>query len=120
MNEKPVNPIDELSVKLQAAAENLRWENALKPKGFVIRVGDGVAMVRGLNDVAFEELVQFENGCLGMAYDLDEQRIGIVILTDPDKIHEDQGVVGLDRLPEFPVGQHLLGKIIDSLGKPLD
>jgi F-type H+-transporting ATPase subunit alpha len=120
MNEKPVNPIDQLGVSLRAAAENLRWENALKPKGFVIRVGDGVAMARGLNDVAFEELVQFDGGSLGMAYDLDEQRIGIVILTDPDQVYQDQGVVGLDRLPELPVGQQLLGRIVDSLGKPLD
>ena len=86
----------------------------------MIRVGDGVAMVRGLNDVAFEELVQFDGGSLGMAYDLDEQRIGIVILTDADKVQEDQGVVGLDCLPELSVGPQLLGRIVDSLGKPLD
>ncbi len=77
-------------------------------------------MVKGLPQLAFEELVQFDSGSLGMAYDLDEQRCGIVILNDPETVGEGHGVTGLNRLPELPVGQDLLGRIVDALGRPLD
>ncbi len=55
-----------------------------------------------------------------MAYDLDEQRCGIVILNDPEAVREGQGVTGLSRLPDLPVGEELLGRIVDALGQPLD
>ena len=105
---------------LQQSGTNLPWKDALRAKGYVTRVGDGVAHANGLPNLAFEELVQFDGGSLGMAYDLDESGCGIVILNDPDKVHEGQGVVGLSRLPDLPVGNDLLGRIVDSLGQPLD
>jgi F-type H+-transporting ATPase subunit alpha len=109
-----------MSASLARSAENLRWDTALKSRGYVDKVGDGVAMVKGLQQLAFEELVQFDNGSLGMAYDLDEQRCGIVILNHPETVHEGLGVSGLNRLPGLPVGQELLGRIVDALGQPLD
>jgi F-type H+-transporting ATPase subunit alpha len=114
------NSIDSLSDRLKKTAGNVQWKDALQSKGFVTRVGDGVAMVKGLQQIAFEELVQFDSGSLGMAYDLNERQCGIVILNHPESVHEGQGVVGLDRLPELSVGDELLGRIVDSLGHPLD
>ncbi len=109
-----------LPARLAAAANELPWHQALSPRGYVARVGDGVAFVQGLPGIAFEELVLFDCGSLGMAYDLDERQVGIVILTTPDAVHEGQGVRGLKCLPNLPVGESLSGRIVDSLGRPLD
>jgi F-type H+-transporting ATPase subunit alpha len=121
MKENQLNDsIEKIGLALAMSAESLQWDRAFKPTGYVVKVGDGVAMVRGLPKLAFEELVQFDGGGLGMAYDLDEKRCGIVILSHPETVQEGQGVTGLSRLPELPVGRGLLGRIVDALGHPLD
>jgi F-type H+-transporting ATPase subunit alpha len=114
------NAIEMMGRRLQDAVADLRWESTLRSRGYVSRVGDGVAMAVGLESVGFEELVRFDNGSLGMAYDLDERRVGIVVLTEAAKVNEGQGVVGLQRLPDLPVGSALPGRVIDALGNPLD
>ncbi len=105
---------------LGRAAERLDLTRGLKPRGVVRRVGDGVAHVAGLDDVGFEELLQFDSDALGMAYDLAEACTGVILLSRSDRVREGDGVRGERRLPELPVGPATLGRILDPLGNPLD
>lgn len=102
------------------AARHVSLANGLQPRGVVHSVGDEVAVVRGLHDVRYEELLEFDSGAFGIAFDLREQAIGVVLLSGASRVREGDGVVGLQRLPQLPVGPEALGRIIDPLGSPLD
>lgn len=105
---------------LTAAADSVQLTDAFKPRGVVRRVGDGVAVVAGLDEVRFEELLAFDSGALGIAFDLRVHDLGVVLLAGASLVHEGDGVVGLQRLPDLPVGAEALGRILDPLGNPLD
>jgi F-type H+-transporting ATPase subunit alpha len=93
---------------------------ALEPRGVVLRVGDGVAVVAGLERVAYEELVSFDSGALGLAFDLRRDATGILLLSEAERVRAGEGVVPLGRLPDLPVGPATLGRVIDPLGNALD
>lgn len=93
---------------------------ALRLRGVVAGVADGVAQVVGLPDVGSDELVLFDSGVLGMAYELEWDRIGVVLLDGADRVCAGEGVESLSRVPALPVGSDLLGRVIDPLGRPLD
>jgi F-type H+-transporting ATPase subunit alpha len=93
---------------------------ALRPRGAVTEVGDGVAQVIGLQDVGAEELVSFDSGALGMAYELGEERTGVVLLGDADGVRAGEGVEPVGRLPALAVSRDLLGRVVDPIGRPLD
>jgi F-type H+-transporting ATPase subunit alpha len=101
-------------------ARELSVGEAFAPRAVVERAADGVAFVAGLDGVAYGELVAFDSGTLGMAYDLRADTTGVLLLTDADRVVAGQGVRGLGRLPEVPVGPSTLGRIVDPLGQPLD
>ncbi|MEX2187017.1 MAG: F0F1 ATP synthase subunit alpha [Pirellulales bacterium] len=105
---------------LTAAAQAVRLADGLKPRGVVRRVGDGVAMVAGLEDVRYEELLAFDSGAFGIAFDLRADDLGAVLLAGASRVREGDGVVGMRRLPELPVGPEALGRVLDPLGNPLD
>lgn len=109
-----------LERSLSKAAETLDLAQGLKPRGVVQRVGDGVAFIVGLDDVGYEELLRFDSGAMGMAYDLAEAMTGAVLLSNADRVCAGDGVWGQRRLPELPVGSAALGRILDPLGNPLD
>jgi F-type H+-transporting ATPase subunit alpha len=88
--------------------------------GEVIEVGDGIARVSGLTNVQLNELVEFPNGSLGVAFNLEEDRVGIIILGEYAEIEEGQLVRRTQRIASVPVGDALLGRVVDPLGKPLD
>jgi len=88
--------------------------------GTVIEVGDGIARVHGLSGVAYNELVEFEGGVAGMALNLEEDSVGIVILGDPSAISEGTEVRGTGRVMEVPVGEGLLGRVVDGIGNAID
>ena len=83
-------------------------------------MGDGVARVSGLDDIGYEELLHFDSGALGMAYDLTEDATGVILLSNAEHVREGDGVWGRRRLPELPVGLPTLGRVLDPLGNPLD
>jgi F-type H+-transporting ATPase subunit alpha len=89
-------------------------------RGVVVEVGDGVAQVVGLPEVGYEELVVFDSGACGMAYDLAPERTGVVLLVSGDGVAAGEGAEGMGRLPSIPVGPNLLGRIVDPLGAPID
>ncbi len=105
---------------VKAVVSAVRLGDGLKPRGVVRRVGDGVAIVAGMDDVRYEELLVFDSGGLGIAFDLRENALGAVLLSGASQVHEGDGVVGLQRLPELPTGPDALGRVLDPLGNPLD
>ncbi len=88
--------------------------------GTVIYVADGIARVSGLSEVGSNELVEFENGQVGMALDLLEDSVGVVILGDYSDIKEGDLVKATGRIVQVPVGPELIGRVVDPLGRPLD
>ena len=106
-----------------ALRENLEgWEPSLESEtmGYVLSVGDGVARVSGLPGAMASELLEFPGGLLGVALNLDEDSIGTVILGDASSIEEDDEVRSTGRVLSVPVGDALLGRVVDSLGSPID
>ena len=112
--------LSSISRDLTAVAATLCLNDGLKPRGVVRRVGDGVAVVAGMDDVRYEELLVFDSGALGIAFDLREDAIGAVLLSGASLVCEGDGVVGLQKLPDLPVGSDALGRVLDPLGNPLD
>ena len=88
--------------------------------GRVLEVGDGIARVSGLPDAAVNELLQFESGTFGLALNLDEGSIGAVVLGEVDDIEEGQTVRATGDILSLPVGDGLLGRVVNALGEPID
>src|SRR5205085_1580864 len=82
--------------------------------------GDGIARVHGLSECMYSELVEFENGAMGLALNLEEETVGVLVLGDYLKVEEGQQVKTTGRIAEVPVGEALLGRVVDALGNPLD
>jgi len=88
--------------------------------GRVTEVGDGIARVSGLPDCGVNELLEFEDGTVGLALNLDEDSIGVVVLGDADAIEENQTVKATGRILSVPVGDAMLGRAVNALGQPID
>ena len=88
--------------------------------GTVVQSGDGVARVQGLSGARYTELVEFPNEVIGLALNLEEDSVGVVILGDDTMIKEGDEVRSTGRIAEVPVGEGLLGRVVDALGRPID
>ncbi|MBT5757788.1 MAG: F0F1 ATP synthase subunit alpha [Acidimicrobiaceae bacterium] len=88
--------------------------------GHIIEVGDGIARVSGLPNAAVNEMLEFENGMIGLALNLDESSIGAVVLGEVDEIAEGQTVRSTGNILSMPVGDALLGRVVNALGTPID
>ncbi len=88
--------------------------------GTVLQVGDGIARVYGLSEVMMSELVEFPHGVMGMVLNLEEDSVGCVLFGESDMIKEGDSVKRTKRVASFPVGEGLLGRVVDPLGQPLD
>ncbi len=93
---------------------------SLQHVGTVEHVGDGVAAIAGLPHVGIDELVRFETGALGLVLSVDRHRAGCVLLTDADSVVAGTRVLGTGDIARVPVGEALLGRVVDPLGRPLD
>ena len=93
---------------------------ALRELGVVTHVGEGIARVRGLPSIGAEELLQFDGGVRGMAFNLDPREVGVVLLGDSHSLEAGSDVQRTGRLLDVPVGEALLGRVVDALGRPLD
>jgi len=105
---------------LSDAAKRVDFARMIRPRGVIGRTGDGIAEVAGLERIAYEELVHFDSGALGMAFDLRTDTTGVLLLSSSEAVRAGEGVVGTGRLPDLPVGPAVLGRVIDPLGNPLD
>ncbi len=88
--------------------------------GSVVESGDGIARVYGLRNAMYSELLEFPNGIMGMALNLEEDTVGAIILGDYTRIKEGDEVRSTGRIAEVPVGDGLIGRVVDPLGQPLD
>jgi F-type H+-transporting ATPase subunit alpha len=111
---------DEISSIIKERIENFNLSVNVEETGKVIAVADGVANVYGLNNIMAGEMVEFENGERGMALNLEESSVGIVVLGKSDGIHEGSSVKRLGRLLQVPVGDSIIGRVVNSLGDPID
>src|SRR5215203_2088001 len=106
-----------------ALTKNLEgYEPSLEARtvGRVTEVGDGIARVSGLPDAAVNELLEFEDGSVGLALNLDEESIGAVVLGQASAIEEGQSVKATGRILSVPVGDGVLGRVVNALGEPVD
>ena len=111
---------EQIIQKLQERIEQVDWDFSDLDTGVVLNIGDGIAFVRGLQDVQANELVRFENGTFGLALNLEENQVGVILLGSDRGIREGDTVYRTEEIVQVPVGDNLLGRIIDPLGEPLD
>ena len=88
--------------------------------GTVVVTGDGIALIQGLQGAKFNELLEFPNGIMGLALNLEEDTVGAAIMGDPNAIKEGDTVRSTGRIIEVPVGEALIGRVVDPLGRPID
>ncbi len=111
---------EEISALIKKQIENYQSEMKVSDVGTVIQIGDGIARAHGLDNVMAGELVEFSNGVMGMAQNLEENNVGIIILGPFSDIREGDEVRRTGRIMEVPVGQELVGRVVNSLGQPVD
>ncbi|MDG2199327.1 MAG: F0F1 ATP synthase subunit alpha [SAR324 cluster bacterium] len=111
---------EEISAIIQKQIENFDKKATKTEVGTVLLVGDGIARVHGLDNVRAGELVEFSDGTTGMALNLEEDNVGIVIFGSDSGIKEGDEVRRTERITEVPVGDALLGRVVSPLGEPID
>jgi F-type H+/Na+-transporting ATPase subunit alpha len=111
---------EDITAALQRHVDDYAPEAVAEQIGRIVEVGDGIARVSGLPGAAVNELLEFEDGTLGLALNLDEDTIGAVVLGEVDELEEEQTVKATGRILSVPVGDALLGRVVNALGEPLD
>jgi F-type H+-transporting ATPase subunit alpha len=111
---------DDITAALTKGLEGYEPSLEAKTVGRVTEVGDGIARVSGLPDAAVNELLEFEDGTVGLALNLDEESIGAVVLGTADGIEEGQTVRSTGRILSVPVGDAMIGRVVNALGEPVD
>ena len=112
--------IKQITGDLQQQIDSYNPEIAVSDIGTVIEAGDGIARVRGLADVRAQELVQFSNGVMGTAFNLERDSVGVIVMGDYNGITEGMTVRGTGRISSVPVGDALVGRVVNALGEPID
>jgi len=111
---------EEITSILREQIEKFGAEATATNVGTVVDSGDGIARIHGLSNAMVSELVEFPNGVLGLVLNLEEENVGVMILGDYSAIKEGDEVRSTGRVAEVPVGEALIGRVVDPLGKPLD
>ncbi|MBL8869896.1 MAG: F0F1 ATP synthase subunit alpha [Planctomycetaceae bacterium] len=111
---------DEIASVIQSEIEQFESQIDVREVGTVLEVGDGIARVYGLSGVMAGEMVQFPSGAIGLAFNLEENSVGVIILGDYLTINEGDEVRALGKLLSVPVGPGVIGRVLDPLGNPLD
>ncbi len=108
--------VEEIEAQLTGAVRERAWQSA----GVIREIGDGVARVEGLRDVMLNEMLDFGGGVTGLALSLEESDVGAIVIGDHTRLEEGTEVRGTGRLLQVPVGLGLLGRVVNTLGEPLD
>ena len=114
-----LNP-SEISSVLKEKISGLNLSAERKNEGIIVSVSDGIVRIHGMGDVMYGELIEFESGVLGLALNLEQDSVGAVVLGDYLGLIEGQKAVCTGRILEVPVGEELLGRVVDALGNPID
>ncbi len=112
--------IKQITTDLQQQIEDFRPELEVRDVGTVLEAGDGIARASGLADVRAQELVQFDNGVIGIAFNLEKDNVGIIIMGEYSGIEEGMLVRSTGRIASVPVGDGLIGRVVNALGVPVD
>lgn len=110
----------EISAILREQLAGFKSEAELQEVGTVLQVGDGIARIYGMNNVQYGELVEFDNGIRGIALNLEEDNVGVVLLGPSGDLKEGSSVKRLGRIASINVGEGMLGRVVNSLGEPID
>ncbi|KAI4609711.1 Alpha subunit of the F1 sector of mitochondrial F1F0 ATP synthase [Alternaria novae-zelandiae] len=110
----------EVSSILEQRIRGVQEENSLSETGRVLSVGDGIARVHGMNNVQAEELVEFASGVKGMCMNLEAGQVGVVLFGSDRLVKEGETVKRTGEIVDVPVGEALLGRVVDALGNPID
>ncbi|MBE7050969.1 MAG: F0F1 ATP synthase subunit alpha [Ruminococcaceae bacterium] len=111
---------EEISNIIKEQIKNYKSRIEMRETGTVILVGDGIARVYGLRECMASELVEFEDGSFGMAQNLEDETVSVALLSDKNSIREGSTVKRTGRVVSVPVGEALLGRVVDALGQPID
>ena len=114
------NLIDQITADLQRQIDTFEPELGVSEVGNVMEAGDGIARVSGLTGVRYQELVQFANGVMGTAFNLEKDSVGVIIMGDFAEIDEGMSVRSTGRIASVPVGIGLVGRVVNALGQPID
>src|SRR3954462_10487360 len=105
---------------IEAQISGVKTATVRQNVGTVREIGDGVAKIEGLTDAMLNEMLDFGNGITGLALNLDETDVGVIVLGDYTKLAEGGEVRGTGKLLQVPVGLGLLGRVVSTLGEPID
>lgn len=112
--------IDQYTIDLSQKIKNFKPDYSVKNIGIVEEAGDGIARVSGLTGVRSQELVEFENGIKGIAFNIEKELIGIIVLGDYSLVSQGMRVETTGRIASIQVGEELIGRVVNALGEPID
>jgi len=112
--------IKQITDDLQKQIEGFKPELNISDIGTVLEAGDGIARVKGLANVQAQELVQFSNGVMGTAFNLEKDSVGVIVMGDYSGIVEGMSVRATGRIASVPVGDAMIGRVVNALGEPID
>ncbi len=112
--------LESFASELQKKIESFEPTYDIHDIGTVLEAGDGIARVNGIKNVRAQELVEFSNGVIGIAFNLEKETVGVIVLGDYSGIHEGMTVRSTGRIASVPVGDGLTGRVVNPLGEPLD
>ncbi|MCB0117973.1 MAG: F0F1 ATP synthase subunit alpha [Anaerolineales bacterium] len=112
--------IKQITSDLQKQIDGFKPEFNVSDSGSVVEAGDGIARVQGLSKVRAQELVQFANGVIGVAFNLEKDNVGVIVMGDYEGIIEGMSVRSLGRIASVPVGDAMIGRVVNALGEPVD
>jgi len=115
----PLNP-EEVSSIIAKEIDKYKSKIKMESVGTVLQVGDGIARIWGLEEAMMSELIQFPNDVMGMVLNLEEDNVGAVIFGSDEEIREGDTVRRTERIASVPVGEALVGRVVNALGQPLD
>ncbi|MEN9279934.1 MAG: F0F1 ATP synthase subunit alpha, partial [Gloeomargarita sp. DG_1_4_bins_134] len=111
---------DEISQIIRQQIEQYDQTVQVANVGTVLQVGDGIARIYGLDKVMASELLEFEDGTVGIALNLEQDNVGAVLMGDGRDISEGSTVKATGKIAQVPVGEALIGRVVDPLGRPID
>ena len=112
--------INQITADLKKQIDEFQPVLDVRDVGTVVEAGDGIARARGLSDVRSQELVQFANGVMGIAFNLESELVGIIIMGEYTAIEEGMQVRSTGRIASVPVGDGMIGRVVNALGQPID
>jgi F-type H+-transporting ATPase subunit alpha len=114
-----INPA-EITAILRQELSGFKSEAELEEVGTILQIGDGTARIYGLTNIQYGELIEFENGLIGMALNLEEDNVGAVLLGPEGGLKEGSTAKRTNRIASIKVGEGMVGRVVDTLGNPID